>query len=54
MYSSCWLEPVARAVAWRTHGLLRRTVPVVRAEIASGVAGAAALAMRMLTEPTVK
>lgn len=41
------LDPLQREVDWRTRTLLRRKVPVVKAQVAdlSGVVGAAALAI---------
>jgi glucokinase len=45
------LDPLRREVDWRTRTLLRRRVPVVKAQVAdpSGVVGAAALAIEAVT-----
>jgi glucokinase len=47
----CLFGPIQREVDWRTRYLLRRKVPIVRAQIAepSGVVGAAALAIEAAT-----
>jgi glucokinase len=45
-------DPLAEQVAERTEGMLRRRVPIVRAEVTDGVVGAASLAWSHPAEQT--